>query len=159
MTALVYSLWPILGLQLLSLTAALFVHLHAPGRGVVKMLVVPLALVCLIASPVLFAQLMGYSVHWPLPAQFTMLAYQPVVKAGVKTELEIWIRDGQGTRLHRAPWTKEMEQLLKEAQQGSKGGRQARITRKGSGQNKSDGDYELRFESPADVPKEPNYSI
>lgn len=159
MRDLIWSLAPILGAQLLALAAALFVHIQSPGRGVVKLLVVPLALACLVAAPLLFVQLMGYSVSWPLPEKFTFLAYQPVVKAGRKTALEVWLREDGSTRLLRAPYSKELEQMLQQAQQGSKGGRQARITRKGKGKpgadNKSPrGEYELRFESPADIPKD-----
>lgn len=156
MKALVWSLAPIIGVQLLALAAALFVYIQAPGRGVVKLLVVPLALACLVASPLLFVQLMGYSVSWPLPDRFTFLAYQPVVKAGRKIDIEIWLREDGVTRLLRTPYSKELEQMLQHAQQGSKGGRQARITRKGGkGEaNGPRGEYELRFESPADIPKD-----
>lgn len=156
MKALVWSLAPIIGVQLLALAAALFVHIQTPGRGVVKLLVVPLALACLVTSPLLFVQLMGYSVSWPLPQKFTFLAYQPVVEGGKKVELEVWLREDGVTRLLRAPYSKELEQMLQEAQKGSKGGRQARITRKGKPGQESDGrgEYELRFESPADIPKD-----
>jgi hypothetical protein len=159
MKALVWSLAPIIGVQLLALAAALFVHIQAPGRGIAKLLVVPLALACLVASPLLFVQLMGFSVFWPLPQKFTFLAYQPIVKAGRKTDTEIWLREDGYTRLHRAPYSKELEQMLQEAQKDSKGGRQARITRKGKGKPGADskssmGGYELRFESPVDIPKE-----
>lgn len=160
MKDLLYSLAPIIGLQLLALVAALFVHLHAPGRGVVKLLVVPLALSCVLASPVLFTQLMGYAVSWPLPDKFTFVAYNPVVKAGRKVGLEIWVRAGGATRLHLAPYSKELEQILKDAAAGAKGGRQARITKRGKGEPGQDesksprGPYELQFQSPSDVPKD-----
>lgn len=157
MKALAWSLAPIIGVQLLALAAALFVHIQTPGRGVVKLLVVPLALACLVASPLLFVQLMGYSVSWPLPEKFTFLAYQPIVKAGQKVELEVWLREGGSTRLLRAPYSKALEQMLQHAQQGSKGGRQARIQRKGRPGHDSmspGGEYELRFESPSDIPKD-----
>ena len=80
-------------------------------------------------------------------------------KAGRKVELEVWLREDGSTRLLRAPYSKELEQMLQHAQQGSKGGRQARITRKGKGQPGEENDgpkgqYELRFESPADIPKD-----
>jgi hypothetical protein len=159
MKDLVQSILPIVGLQLLALVAALFVHVQSPGRSVVKLLVVPLALCCVMACPILFTQLMGYAVSWPAPDKFTFLAYSPVVKAGKKTGLEIWLREGGATRLHLAPYSKELEQMLQDAARGSKGGRQARITRRGNGEPGQEngrsprGEYELRFESPADVPK------
>jgi hypothetical protein len=161
MKDLVLPLAPIIGLQLLALVAALFVHAHSPGRGVVKLLVVPLALSCVLACPWLFTQLMGYSVSWPPPDRFTFLAYSPVVQGGKKTALEIWLRSDGSTRLHRAPYSKELEQMLQDAARGSKGGREARITRRGKkgepGQDASKsprGQYELRFRSPSDVPKD-----
>lgn len=160
MTDLFYSLAPIIGLQLLALVAALFVHIHAPGRGIVKLLVVPLALCCVLACPWLFTGLMGYAVSWPPPDKFTFLAYQPVVKDGRKTALEIWLRADGVTRLHRAPYSKEIEQMLQDAAKGMKGGRQARITKRGKGtpgnedSKAPNGGYELRFESPSDIPKD-----
>lgn len=160
MKDLAYSLAPIIGLQLLALVAALFVHIHAPGRGVVKLLVVPLALCCVLACPWLFTGLMGYAVSWPPPDKFTFLAYQPVVKGGKKIGLEIWLRADGVTRLHRAPYSKEIEQMLQDAAKGMKGGRQARITKRGNGVPGQDdskapnGGYELRFESPSDIPKD-----
>jgi hypothetical protein len=158
MKELAYSLAPIIGVQLLAMVAAVFVHIQAPGRGVVKLLVVPLAVLCAIVVPVLFTKLMGYAVSWPLPDSFAFIAYQPVVKGGRKTELEIWLRQDGTTRLLKAPYSKELEQMLADAAKGAKGGRQARITkRKGMpGQDTSKapmGEYELRFESPADIPK------
>lgn len=160
MKDLVLSLVPIIGLQLLALVAALFVYVQSPGRSVVRLMVVPLAISCVLASPVLFAQLMGYSVSWPLPDRFTFLAFQPVVEAGKKTALEIWLREDRATRLLRAPYSKELEQMLKDAAKGKKGGREARITRRGKGdpghdESKSQrGQYELRFDSPSDIPKD-----
>jgi hypothetical protein len=160
MKDLIVSLLPIIALQLLALVAALFVHVQSPGRSVVRLLVVPLALACVMGCPFLFTQLMGYSVSWPLPDKFTFLSYQPVVKAGRKTDLEIWLRDGAATRLHRAPYSQELEKLLQDAAKGSKGGRQAKIEKRGRGQPGQDqskapmGPYELSFISPSDIPKD-----
>ena len=160
MTDLFYSLAPVIGLQLLALVAALFVHIHSAGRGVVRLLVVPLALSAVLLCPWLFAQIMGYAVSWPPPDQFTFLAYQPVVQNGRKVALEIWLRADGVTRLHRAPYSKEIEKMLQDAQKGSKGGRQARITKRGNGMpgqdtSKSPNEgYELRFDSPSDTPKD-----
>lgn len=159
MKDLAYSLAPIIGLQLLALVAALFVHIQTPGRGVVKLLVVPLALACVLACPLLFAYLMGYSVNWALPDKFTFIAHQPVVKGGQKIALEIWLRERDTTRLLSTPYNKELEKMLQEAERGAKGGRQARITKRGKGSGNDgslspNGEYELRFDSPADTPKD-----
>lgn len=158
MKDLAFSLAPIIGVQLAALVVAVFVHIQSPGRSIVKVLVVPLAIIGAIAVPMLFTTLMGYAVSWPLPDSFAFIAYQPVVKGGRKIELEIWLRQDGTTRLLRAPYSKEMEQMLADAAKGAKGGRQARITRRGGmpGQDTSKapmGEYELRFESPTDIPK------
>lgn len=160
MKDLVQSLAPIIGLQLLALVAALFVHVGSPGRSLVKLLVVPLALCAVLACPWLFVQLMGYSVSWPLPERFTFIAYAPVVQGGKKTGIEIWLRERGQTRLHRAPYSKGLEQMLQDAAKGMKGGRQAQITKRGNGIPGQDtskapgGGYELRFQSPSDIPKD-----
>lgn len=156
MKDLAYSLAPIIGLQLLALVAALFVYVQAPGRGVVKLLVVPLSLCAVLMVPYLFTQLMGYAVSWPLPDKFTFIAFNPVVKKGHKTDLEIWLKEDGATRLLRAPYSKALEKMLQDAAKGKKGGREARIQRKGDGTNDSNApqEWELRFESPSDVPKD-----
>lgn len=158
MSALIYSLAPVLGVQLLALVAALFVFIHSSGRGVVRLLVVPLALVALLLAPLLFAQLMGYAVSWPLPREFTFIAYRAVVRDGVKAGFEIWLREGSTTRLQLAPYSKQMEQMLQDAAKGTKGGQEARIKRRGKGwpwegsDGKPEGGYELRLE---DLPAPP----
>lgn len=161
MKDLIFSLLPIIGLQLVALVAALFVHIQSPGRDVVKVLVVPLALSCVLACPVLFTQLMGYAVSWPLPDKFTFIAYSPVIQSGHKTALEIWLKDGNTTRLQVAPYSKEMEQMLQDAAKGKKAGRQAQISKKNGGkpgqpgeENKGKAEYELQFQSPSDIPKD-----
>jgi len=160
MKDLIQSLAPVIGLQLLALVAALFVHVQSPGRSVVKLLVVPLALAGVLACPWLFAHLMGYAVSWPPPDRFTFLAYAAVLQGGKKTALEIWLRSDGATRLHRAPYSKELEQMLADAAKGSKAGREALITKRGKGKPGQEdslsprGEYELRFRSPSDVPKD-----
>lgn len=155
MKSLIYSLLPVIGLQVLILVAALFVHVQSPGRSVVKLTVVPLALAGVLACPWFFVGLMGYAVSWPLPDAFTFIAYRPVVEKGQKTGIEIWLSHRNETRLLLAPYSKEMEEMLRDAAKGSKNGRKAQITRKGDGGGMSpEGDYELKFESPSDIPKD-----
>lgn len=161
MQDLIISLIPIIGLLLVATTAAVFVHIQSPGRNVVKWLVVPAALCALLASPILFVQLMGYSVALPLPDKFIFLAYNPVIEKGLKTGLEIWISDGSTTRLQKAPYSKELEEVLDEAAKGQKGGRKAHISKKSGegkepkqGQEQIESEYELKFHSPSDVAKD-----
>lgn len=161
MKDLIFSLLPIIVLQLVALVAALFVHIQSPGRDVVKVLVVPLALSCVLACPLLFTYLMGYAVSWPLPDKFTFIAYNPVIKSGHKTALEIWLKEGNTTRLQMAPYSKELEQMLQDAAKGKKAGRQAQISKRKPGQpgrpgeeNKGKAEYELKFQSPGDIPKD-----
>lgn len=160
MTDLFYSLLPILGVQLLAALAALFVFIHSSGRGVIRMLVVPLALTALFAAPVFFVHVMGYAVDWPLPREFSFLAYRAVVQGGVKKHLEVWVKDGSATRLYRTPYSKPMEQMLQDAAKGAKGGKQARITRKGKrwwpgdDTRPPEGGYELHLEDMPAPPKD-----
>ncbi len=160
MKDLVVNLAPVIGLQLATLLAAVFVFIHSQGRGAIRLAVVPLALAAVIACPFLLAPALGHAVAMPLPERFILLGYRPVLERGTKQGLELWIRTDADTRLHRIPYSEGMEEMLQNAQKGAHGGRRARIARKAhgpagpKGSQTAQGEYELGFESPSDVPKE-----
>lgn len=157
MKNLIIQLLPIIYILLVVVATALFVHIQSPGKSAVKLLVVPTALIALLVTPFLFVKLMGYSVALPLPDKFDFIAYTLIIESGRKAEIEVWLKEGNTTRLQRAPYSKEFEEVLEEAAKGQKAGRTARLSKKPGkpqqyGQEQNDdqpGGYELRFQLPA----------
>lgn len=163
MKELIHSLTPIILIILAVIGTMLFVLIKSNLKAIAMMLIIPVAITAVGAVPVVFVQLMGYAVSLDLPEKGLVIAHKTVIIQTKKTFIDIWMQTKAEARLYRAPYSKELEELLESAEDARKQGMIPRLKREGQSRNKgenTDGDdYTLPFSiellKPEDIaPKE-----
>ncbi len=150
-------LFPALAALLLLAVLVLYVHYTSDRRYRLKLLLAPALLAaCAFAVPWIGTGL-GYGWPAPLPASFQYLAHQTVVVHGQKRWVDVLLVAREPlerrARLHRIRWTREMEDLLRNAERmkDAPGGGQIAVTRPGEGTTRGDDPgYSLRRILPRD---------
>ena len=135
---------PVVAVLLLLCVLVLYVHYTSDRQYRIKLLLGPALLgACVLAVPSIGARL-GYGWPTPLPADFQYLAHRTVVMEGQKRWMDVMLisrkpLDTQA-RLHRVRWTKELENVMEEAQRMKEGpeGGEVRVTGPGRARGGSD---------------------
>lgn len=156
---ILWPLWPIILSSLLLVSTSCWMFITSKARIWVKFIVIPSALFLALLIPSMFVLKLGYSIFWPLPAEYEVLQHRVVIKDNKKSGIEIWLRELKdavpigATRLQRTPYSKEMEKVLRQAEKGRKEGKRSRLKRKGD--NDKEGtmtddntQYKLHLDSP-----------
>lgn len=163
MKELIHSLTPIILIILTVVGMTLFVLIRSNLKNIVKLLLIPVTIIAVGVVPVMFVQLMGYAVSLELPEKALIIAHKTVIIQTKKTFIDIWMQTKAEARLYRAPYSKQLEELLESAEDARKQGMIPRLKREGQSRNKgenTDGDdYTLPFSiellKPEDIaPKE-----
>ena len=134
-----------------SLTTALilYVFLRTPASSLLKYVLTPAALLAAIFSGYLVIGKLGYAVAIEIPKKAFLLHYNVVFEQNERKRIELWLRDGQGevTRLHVIPWSKEAEKKLREGvEKAKKGG--ALVLRRGNGFDSDKPEFETDILTP-----------
>ena len=121
-----HLMWPLL-LTLLALAAfALYVLSHVGRHYRLKLLLIPALIGAMTFSFPWLASRMGYGYPQGLPQSFEYVAHKLVIVDRRKAWLDILVVSRQpfedDARLHRMPWSDELEQALKKAQQMQQNG-------------------------------------
>jgi hypothetical protein len=118
-------MYPMVAIFLVVAILVLYVHYTSPRHYRIKLLLGPLVLgACVLTVPLLGSRL-GYGWPAPLPASFQYLAHKTVVVQGRKRWLDVLLISrkplGREARLHRIPWTPELEKVMEDAQRQNEG--------------------------------------
>jgi hypothetical protein len=139
MKPLLEMLIPVIVILLTLAAWALFVFIRSPARPTTKAAAIPLVLFGVFAITFALTQWLGRSVPLPLPDQVVVIGHNVVVKNGKKSDIEVWVREtASTTRLLTTPWTKELETVLKQAEQGRQQGKESRISKRGKKSSQRD---------------------
>ena len=138
---------------------SLFLFITAQVNFWIRFVGIPIILALCIWGYAELDSILGYPYPGIPPTEVVLLGYTIQSGKDHKLELVIWVRDKDGTRLYKFPWTKKTEEKLKEAmkkQQGSKGkeggGTQYKFSR---GESKDPGDilmYEFNHQGYPEKP-------
>lgn len=118
-------LYPIVAIFLLLMVFVLYVYYTSDRQYRIKLLLGPTLLVaCVFTVPTVGARL-GYGWPAPLPASFQYLAHRTVIIEGEKRWMDVLLISRKPldmeARLHRIRWTKEMEDVLNQAERMKEG--------------------------------------
>lgn len=112
---------PFVAILVVAAVFVLYVHYTSPRHYRIKLLLGPVLLgACVFAVPSVGARL-GYG--WPvaLPDAFQYIGHRNVVVGGEKRWIDVLLVSrkplGQDARLHRVPWTRDMEHVMEQAEQ------------------------------------------
>jgi hypothetical protein len=150
---------------LLSLAAwSLFFFIRSPARPTTKAAAIPIVIAGVFVIAMMMTLWLGKSVPLPLPEEMNVLAHHTIVKNGKKSDIEIWTKEGSGTRLYTTPYFKPLEDALKEAEKGREQGLQSKLKRRGKGKGDGKGNqgtnkpqtgplspYEVELLAPNDI--------
>lgn len=169
--AVYLDLWPLTLMMLGVVGFSLYVFIHTPTQYRLKVVLIPLVLFIVVYSFNFIGNMLGYSVRHKLPEQSVYIAHAVVItQDGAKTDIEVWLRSGNRTRLFLVPYSKQMEKVLDAAREASKDGTEVTMTENppaagdDKGKGKSDGvvdnedeyPYNLNLNIPSyTMPKQP----
>lgn len=158
------TLLPFILLSAVLLAVSAWVLMKAKISWIWKLFAVALAFVVSVIIPVVASSNLG--VAFPvqaLPERTVVLAHKTIVSAGKKIKIEVWVsQKPASTRLLSVPYSKQLEEILKEAEKARAQGIQTEVfrTKKGDQQaDKSFGqpEFGLDFKRPEDLmPKKPD---
>lgn len=155
---LIQQLIPVVLLVTLITGSSMYVYLQVPRHYYLKLVLIPVSLVCGVLVVGIVAFSLGYAYPSKLPEQFVYLGHHVLIDHGKKQGIEVWV-GGSRTRLYVIPWSKPMEEALDKA--GSKGKAGGKVTMKygqqnGKGGNKGNEDdtWESTLSLPSDAPKD-----
>ena len=127
-------LYPVVAVLLLLVVLVLYVHYTTDRQYRIKLLLGPALLgACVFTAPWIGARL-GYGWPTPLPSDFQYLAHRTVVMDGQKRWVDVLLLSRKPldtqARLHRVRWTRELENVLEEAERMKEGpaGGEVRVT-------------------------------
>lgn len=150
---LLTMLFPTIALLLIVVVVTAVVHFQVPRRYYLKWLLLPLALFGALFIPSEFNGLIGYPYPKDLPNSFKYLSYRTVIEHGKKQALEVWLIEGNKTRLYKVPYVKQLEKQLQEADEMAQKGGLPSFNRQFRGSSRSDGknEFEIKESTPQDL--------
>jgi hypothetical protein len=121
-------LWPLVATVLILSAFALYVFAHSERLYRLKLALIPAVLAAAVASFMWFGSRLGYAFPAGLPQSFEYIAHKVILVDNRKAWLDVLVVSRKplerDARLHRMPWTKELEDALKGAQEIKKQGGQ-----------------------------------
>lgn len=131
-------MWPLVIAFLLIACFTLYVFIHSERRYRLKMVLVPALLATAAFSFTWFGGRLGYAAPAPLPQNFEYVTHRLVVEDNRKAWVDILLVSRKplqrDARLHRLPWSKPLEDALKQAQRMQReGGGRIEIDSQGRG--------------------------
>ncbi len=140
---------PIIVLLTLLVSFSTYVFIQAPRKYLLKWLLIPTSLVVGVFAVFLFSMSAGYAMPTTLPDQFTLLGSHVVVSGKKKDAIEVWGLTDK-SRLYRIPYSKQMEQALREAKEKGKGGGRVDLKKQGTEKGENEDQYESNLVLPSD---------
>lgn len=122
--------------------------------------IVPLALAGAVAVPLSVGDMFGRALPTSkLPDRLVVYAHKTIIKNSKKDRIELYAAEPrQATRLFSIPYTKEMEKMLRQAQQGREQGMQSELSRRQRGERRpgesdsdSNSEWRLDLKKPEDL--------
>lgn len=127
--SIINFLIPVIVIMVAIFSVFAFVFIKSPYSVLTKFLMIPLAFVASTSVPTVFTFLLGFAVPLPLPQKFIVLGHNILAKDNKKSEIEVWAKTANETRLYVIPYDPKMEQMLEEAKRGRTKGKQGHMTR------------------------------
>jgi hypothetical protein len=150
-------LWPVVVALLAFVGFALYVFIHTDRLYRLKLLLIPGVLAMAAFSFTWFGHRLGYAYPEGLPRSFEYVAHRVILVENRKAWVDVLVVSRQplerDARLHRLPWSKKLEDALKQAHQMQKGGGRVEMGR-GNGDEYPEG-VPRRVLPQDDVPKDP----
>jgi hypothetical protein len=157
-------MYPMVAIFLVAAVLMLYVYYTSPKQYRIKLLLGPLLLgACVVTVPLVGSKL-GYGWPAPLPVSFQYLAHKTVVVQGRKRWVDVLLISRKPlrreARLHRIPWSPQVENVLEDAERQKEGRAGGEIVVTGPPGGASGGErgpgYSITRVLPADrTPKSP----
>lgn len=153
---LMYLTLPLWLLEMMVLAFSVYVFLQVPQKYRLKLIMIPLAFLVSLASIFVFDAMLGYAYPSQLPEKFVLMGYNVIMKDNKKHSIEVWTRK-KSTRLYVVPYSKPLEEALKEAGKKAQGGNPVEMNKKKKEAGKEKGgqqEDEYQYESNIRLPHE-----
>lgn len=128
-------LWPLVAILLLLTAFGLYVVVHSDRRYRLKLVLIPALLAAAVFSFVAFGSRLGYAYPAGLPVSFEYVTHKVIIEGHRKAWIDILVVSRKplesAARLHRLPWSKELEDVLKQGQEMQRGGGRIEMDRDG----------------------------
>ena len=133
----IHLLWPLVATLLVLAAFALYVYVHSDRLYRLKLLLIPAMLAAVAFSFTAFGARLGYGYPAGLPESFEYVTHRLVLENNRKAWVDVLVVSRKplepDARLHRLPWSKGLEDSLKQAQRMQKGDGWVEMDRTGEG--------------------------